>query len=221
MGQSNEYYNLYDALSNKEDVRSLYLNYNFIEVKPISDSIGELENLIEFRIQSRWFDFPKIENQKIISDKIDNSKDKSPHRIPNGLAKCQNLKLIDIANTEISELPQNIEQLAKLETLILNNAPINLETELSKILKLKNLKEIHLIGIEIGESEFTQLSQNKNLKIFSALEDFPDTKEAAVGVQIHDTYIGFANENQADRFIRSMPFELGKRAKKKNRKGNR
>ena len=223
MGQTNEYYNLREALSNKADVKSLYLNYNFLEIKPITDSIGELNNLIEFRIQPRWFEFPKIENKKVVSEKIDDSKDKSPHRIPNGLAKCRNLKLLDISNTEVKELPEDLEQLEQLEnleTLILNYAPINAETEIPKILQLKNLKEIQLAGIEISESELKQLNQIENLKILVAYEDFTDIREESVDVQIHDTYIVFTNEDQADRFIWSMPFELGKRAKK-YKKGNR
>jgi len=220
MGQTNEYYNLSDALSNSEDVKCLYLNYNFIEINPISDSIGELINLTEFRIQPRWFDFPKIENKKVVKDRIDDSKDKSPLKIPNGLIKCQNLKIIDISNSEVNELPENLEQLENLEILILNYAPISLETEIPKILQLKNLKELQLAGIEISESELTQLSQIKNLKILAAYDDFPDIRNEGVDVQIHDTYIVFTNENEADRFIRSMPFELGKRAKK-YKKGNR
>ena len=220
MGQTNEYYNLSDALSNKEDVKSLYLNYNFIEIKPITDSIGELINLTEFRIQPRWFEFPKIENKKVVRDRIDDNKDKSPLKIPNGLIKCRNLKIIDISNTEVNELPENLEQLENLEILILNYTPISLETEIPKILQLKNLKELQLAGIEISESELKQLNQIKNLKILAAYEDFPDIRNEAVDVQIHDTYIVFTNEEQADRFIRSMPFELGKGAKK-YKKGNR
>ena len=220
MGQTTEFYNLTEALSNKEDVKSLYLNYNFIEINPISDSIGELNNLIEFRIQPRWFEFPKIENKKVVRDRIDDSKDKSPLKIPNGLIKCRNLKIIDISNTEVNELPENLEQLENLEILILNYAPISLETEIPKILQLKNLKELQLAGIEISESELKQLNQIKNLKILAAYEDFPDIRNEAVDVQIHDTYIVFTNEKQADRFIRSMPFELGKGAKK-YKNGNR
>ena len=220
MGQTGEYFNLRDALANKEDVKSLYLNYNFIEINPITDSIGELSDLIEFRIQPRWFEFPKIENKKVVSEKIDDSKDKAPHRIPNGLVMCRNLRLLDISNTEVNELPEDLEQLENLEILILNYAPINIETEIPKISQLKNLKEIQLAGIEISESELTQLRQIENLKILAAYEDFPDIREESVDVQIHDTYIVFTNEEQADRFIRSMPFELGKRTKK-YKKGNR
>ena len=77
-----------------------------------------------------------------------------------------------------------------------------------------------MAGIEIGEPELAQLRQNKNLKILAAYEDFPDIRDETVDIQIHNTYIVFPNEEQADRFIRSMPFGLGKQVKK-YKKGNR
>jgi len=214
MSQSNEYYDLTEALANKEGAKSLYLNYNFIEIKPISNSIGELNNLTEFRIIPRYFDFPIIEDKKMVSPTIDDSEDKSPHRIPDGLLKCRKLKLLDISNTQISSLPDNLEQLENLEVIILNSTPIDFETEISKILRLKKLKEIRLRGIKVGTSILEQLNKIEGLKILASSKDFDEIKEETVDIQMFNTYIVFGNEEQADRFIRSMPYDMGKFVKK-------
>ena len=57
---------------------------------------------------------------------------------------------LDISNSEVKELPEDLVQLENLEILSLNYTPINAETEIPKKLQLKNLKEIQLAGIEFS-----------------------------------------------------------------------
>ena len=221
MSQNTEYYTLDEAIQNKENAISLFLNYNFQEVKPITNSISELVNLEEFRIFPRWFDFPKIENKKVVCEKIDNCKSKTPNSIPH-ITKCQNLKLIDISNSEIKALPTDLESLTNLEILILNYSQIKLSNEYAKIMGLKNIKEIHLVGIEIDNDLKSELEKKPELKIIASIEDFKDqiNEDEQVDVQMHDTYMVFQNEKQANRFINSIPHGLAKNAKKYKR-GNR
>lgn len=216
MSQTTEYYTIDEAIQNKENAISVFLNYNFQEVKPITDLISELTNLEEFRIFPRWFDFPKIENKKVISEKLDESKSKTPDAIPTGITNCQNLKLIDISNSEIKSLPINFELLTNLEVLVLNYSNVNLSTELEKIVALKNLKEIQLVGIEMNNEQRLELKTVPNLKILTLSEDFEDqmNEDDTVDVQIHDTYIVFPNEEEANRFINSMPNGMGNNVKK-------
>ncbi len=222
MSQNTEYYTVDEAIQNKENAISLFLNYNFQEVKPITNSISELTNLEEFRIFPRWFDFPKIENKKVVSEKLDKRKSKTPNSIPNGITKCQNLKLIDISNSEIKTLPADLELLTNLEILILNYSQIKLSNELAKIMGLKNIKEIQLVGIEINNDLKSELEKIPELKIIASVEDFENqiNEDEQVDVQMHATYMVFQNEKQANRFINSMPHGLGKNAKK-YKKGNR
>jgi len=222
MSQTSECYTIEDALINKVEVESIYLNYNFQEIKPISDSIGLISSLKEFRIQPRWFDFPKIVDKKVISERIDNSQNKSPLTLPDGITKCDNLELIDISNTDVCYLPNNFGLLKNLKTLIMNGSKINLDAEIDKMLSLTNIKEIQIFGLEVSEENLGKLKTIKYLKILRETDDFDfeDSEEQTVDVQIHDTYIVFPDEEQADRFINSMPFGLGSTARK-YKKGNR
>ena len=210
MGQTSECYTLETALQNKDKVESIYLNYSFQEIKPISDSIELLTNLNEFRIMPRMFDFPKIMDDTIIGRSFTGSEHESPRMLPSGLMHCKSLKLIDISNTQIQELPSNFENLQNLETLILNWSDVRLDREIEKILSLPNLTEIQVAGLEIAPNILQKLKAKKDLKIMSEMKDFQFKypEDQRVDLQFHDTYIVFPSDTAANKFINSMPLEL-------------
>ncbi|HRX27778.1 MAG TPA: hypothetical protein P5235_00215 [Saprospiraceae bacterium] len=205
--QQTEFYSLNEALANATSAKSLYLNYNFSTIEPIDDSIERLTNLEEFRIMPRIIEFPKIEDNKIVSNKLDDSDTNSPTSLPESLINCTELKIIDISNTEIEHLPEGFEKLNQLEKLILNHSKLNIDKELSKILELKNIGELQIIGLEISPESLNMLTQKKELKVISNLEELKSNHQDnnTIDVQIHDSYFVFDNSDEADRFIHSMP----------------
>ena len=222
MSQTTEYYTIEQAIQNKEIAESLFLNYNFQEVEPIPESIGELANLQEFRIFPKLFGFPKNAGGKGVSEEFDNSESKTPVTIPNGIVQCQNLRLIDISNSEIKSLPKGFGKLKNLEILVLNYSQIKLSDEIRKIEALINLKEIQLVGIEMNKEQRISLEKIPDLRILNTMEDLENqtSQDEEVDVQIHDTYMVFPNEEVANRFVNSMPNAMRELAKK-HRKGNR
>lgn len=202
-----ECYSIEAALENPDQVKSLFLNYTFLEIKQINPSIGELKNLERFEIFGRMFDFPKIQENKLVSNKLDDSVYKTPIALPDEISQCVKLKYIDISKSEIKNLPQNIVQLQKLETLHLSFSKINLDEVIDEILSLKSLKELFIIDLEIKEENLARLRMNSQLKIYQNEIDWAEYISECVplDVQLHDTYLAFHDAQLAHRFVNSLP----------------
>ena len=129
--------------------------------------------------------------------------------------------MIDISFSDVEALPEDLHQLHALESLFLNMSKIKLDDEIDKLQRLPNLKEIQIAGLEINPEALQRLKANKNLKVIHKEADLniEDTEDNTVGVQTHNSYMNFSNEEDADRFINSIPIEL-RNYVKKHKKSN-
>ncbi len=199
-----EYYDFKDALANPKAVESLFLNYTFLEIKPINERIGEFENLKRLQL------FPKIielGNGHDNSMKLDESKSISPKQLPKEIGDCTELKYLDVSGTDIEILPKELFQIKNLETLHLSGSKVNMDDYIDEILQMKSLTSLFILECEIDEDSLSKLRENSKLRLYETESDLieytSDWKPA--DVQIHGAYFNFLDSDFAHRFAKSFP----------------
>lgn len=209
--QNGEFYSLESALQKPQEVKSLFLNYSFQEIRPISKEISNLYNLESLTLFPRLMDYPKIVDRKVVSNTLDDSPLKTPEELPENIASCTKIKQLRLGMSAIKRLPTNVSDLKMLEELDLRNTAVNLDMEIEKILQLKNLKILSIAGCQISPENKSRLkAQFPNLNLFRTEDNLKkDLKEnKTVNIQFHSTYLSFGNEQQANQFINSLPVEI-------------
>ncbi len=214
--QTGEFYSIKSAIKNPKAVKTLYLNFNFTEIQELPKEIGELENLEELIFFHRIFDFRKIEGKKVISNKLDDSELKSVSILPNEIANCKKLRIMDFTFSSLKRLPSNLNQFQNLELIRLTNTPINLDNEINNLLSIENQITLEILNCNISEENIEKLKDKKNIKVLAKREDYgisEKVKTESVDLQLHSTYMVFANISEANRFINSMPKTLQEKAR--------
>ena len=204
--QNGEYFSIEAALNSPDDVKLLYLNYNFQKIEPIPEKIQELENLEELVLFPRMFDYPFIEKSN-----SNNASLRTIEELPNQIENCKKLKKINLNNSSIKRFPTKFRNLKNLEVLKLNNTEINLDEELNKLLKLKKLSRLEIINCSISVESLKKIRSNfPNLELFVTIDDLNEENQTneEVDVQIFSTYLVFANERETDWFIKSLPKKI-------------
>ena len=204
-----EYYSIESALANPNKVKSLYLNYSFTEIKELPEELGNLINLEELTLYPRLFPFPKIEENKIVKNKLDDSELRSVDILPIELRNCKNLQKMEFTNSSLKELPPELNKFPNLEIIRISLSPIKLDNEMDNLLAIKNELTLEIFGCEISDKNLQKLRAKENLKIIAKREDYgtisANTKSEAIDLQLHDTYIVFPNRGELNKFLKSMP----------------
>lgn len=124
---------------------SIVITLSELESEKIPKTIWNSENIKKLKIQrvlleDNWSTFPPLswfENREL----------NPPFWIiPKDIGKLENLEYLDLKNLDIHKLPASITKLQKLKELDLSFNKLKLSKELTKLGKLKNLKELRLFG---------------------------------------------------------------------------
>ena len=203
---SGEFYNFDEALKNQNQVKSLFLNYTFLDIEPITPKIGKLINLERLQIVHKIGNNVGVKMNQT-SEPVD-PKSISPIDLPDEISECINLKYLDVSGTDIENIPKSIFKLNNLETLHLSGSKIKLDDFIDDLLTMKSLKELFIVECQIEENNLKHLRQSSKFRIYeseSDLIEYSSTLKPA-DVQIHDSYYAFPDSEFAYRFANSFPF---------------
>lgn len=214
--QTGEFCSLESALASPKEVKTLFINYNFEEIKNLPKEIGDLENLEELIFFPRLFDFPKIEGKQIVANELDDSILKTMDFLPVEISKCKKLRVMDFQSSSLSLLPK-LKEFPQLEKLKLSNSSIDLDKEMENLLSIENDVTLEIADCIITEANLEKLKAKKNLEILVTKEDFESAYEEVekeeIDLQMGSMYMVFTNWKDANRFVNSVPELLREKAK--------
>ncbi len=137
-----------------------------LQTDAIPKEIGQLTNIVELEVV-----VSELGNDWTIQPPMsfyENRELEPPYRkIPESIGNLNQLKSLRLMNLDIHQLPNTITKLKNLEYLNLSFNKLNLSEHLSKFKKLKNLKELHVIGNHFDEKTMQRfITELPNLKLF-------------------------------------------------------
>lgn len=153
--------NLFEALQQEADVEIYLSEY---ELQEIPSDIGILKKARRLYINSDtvggWTIYPPLsvfEEERI----------NPPFRhIPEEMTELTDLQSLSLVNLDLVTLPDNIDRLEQLDTLILFRNKLTIAKEIEKLKRLTNLKYLGILGNVVTANDIIDLKRsNPDLEI--------------------------------------------------------
>lgn len=146
--------NLFIDLAEKENV-TIYLNEYKLDSIPAE--IGRLTNAKRLYITSEssgWTVYPPLS-----AIKQPNKKPLIPY-LPSEICELKQLKSLGLVNLDLISLPDNFSNLQNLDSIDLSFNNLTLSNEIPKLIQLKNLKYLRLLGNKIDSASIRELEKH-------------------------------------------------------------
>jgi len=138
-----------------EEVEIRLSRYKLDSVPP---EIGELKGVKKLFISKDsaqgWVSYPPL-------SALDEFRTRPPYRyLPDELTELTSLQSLTLIDLDLVALPENIDKLQSLDTLVLFMNKLTVSKEVAKLKKLKRLRYLGILGNKVTVDDLAQLKQS-------------------------------------------------------------
>ena len=144
---------VFDPLKEKTDIEIYLSDYGLESVPQEIRILKNVKRLYIAKDSSGWVIYPPL-------SALAQDKSTQPSRyLPNEISELSNLTSLTLVNLDLVSLPENIDRLEKLDTLILYMNKLTISNELEKLKRLRSLKYLGLLGNDLTANDLSELKR--------------------------------------------------------------
>ncbi len=144
---------VFDPLKQKTDIEIYLSDYGLESVPQEIRILKNVKRLYIAKDTSGWVIYPPL-------SALAQDKSTQPSRyLPNEISELSNLTSLTLVNLDLVSLPENIDRLEKLDTLILYMNKLTISNELEKLKRLRSLKYLGLLGNDLTANDLSELKR--------------------------------------------------------------